>query len=99
MHENVSRKNYKELGYLTATQVAAELNTSVITLTRWYDWYAISENKDCPKLPPYIRENDNDNSRRYWRSEDIPQLIKFKRWIPYGFGRQMIQDIQNFNRK
>ncbi len=77
---------------LTATKVSQKLGVSVTTLTNWYKWYTLSAltmklPKDCPELPPY--EQDHPRGIRYWNPEDLPKLVKFKKWIPKGRGGVM----------
>ena len=70
---------------LTASFVCNKLDISVKTLTRWYEWYYKKNptgDSNIPELPEYIQAHDR--APRYWRKEDLPQLRKFKAWVPKG---------------
>ena len=70
---------------LTATKVAQALDISVPTLNNWYRWYLdkdIEKPKNTPILPMYTQTSLR--GVRYWDSEDLPALKKFKKWIPRG---------------
>lgn len=73
---------------LTASQVASKVEVSVYTIKRWYKWIeSLSTeelnkflDKGMPKLPDY--ETIGNTAWRYWNEEDIPQIKKFKKWVP-----------------
>lgn len=76
------------MGKLTASQVAAKVDVSVYTLKRWYKWYESLSAEEfekhilnkMPKLPDYL--TIGTTAWRYWDEEDIPQIKKFKEWVP-----------------
>ncbi len=69
---------------LSALKVSQKLNISTKTLNNWYRFWedeTTEKPKGIPELPAYQRINDN---MRIWDVKDIPQLRKFKNWIPKG---------------
>ncbi len=70
---------------LTANKIAQALDISVITLNNWYNWYldtSLEKPTNTPPLPPF--EQAHERGIRYWDSNDIPALLKFKEWVPKG---------------
>lgn len=77
---------------LKATAVAQRLGISNKTLLNWYAWYLdpnMKKPENVPALPKY--EILDSQGTRGWREEDIPQLLKFKEWVPKGRGGMMGQ--------
>lgn len=77
---------------LTSGQVAAKLNISPYTLKRWYTFWENLKATDIKKLDELIKEGmpilpeyliAGNRGDRLWDEEDIPDLIKFKEWIPH----------------
>ena len=74
---------------LTASQVAARVGKTSYTLKRWYDWYEnLSDEalqhyieRGMPELPKY--EVVGSTKWRYWKEDDIEQIIKFSAWVPH----------------
>lgn len=73
------------MGKMAASRVAQTLDISVQTLNNWYRWYLdtpLEKPKDMPPLPSF--EQSHDRGIRYWDSNDIKKLEKFKEWLPKG---------------
>jgi hypothetical protein len=83
MADNNSKLDKSKL--LTASKVCNRLDISSRTLDNWYKYMlddSIEKPAKMPVLPMYIQESIR--GPRYWRPEDIPQMKKFKEWVPHG---------------
>lgn len=70
---------------MKANKVAQHLDISVVTLGNWYSWYRDLNSpkpSDTPILPEY--KQPYTRGPRYWASDDMESLEKFKAWIPKG---------------
>lgn len=69
--------------YLKIEEVALTIGSSVQTINNWYRWKKIEPNNEYASLlPDYIQKGNKQT--RYWKAEDIWQLIEFKKAIPHG---------------
>lgn len=85
----MNKSNYKD-ELISATKVTQILDISAHTLNSWYQFYTddtLEKPEDMPNLPDYIQERPR--GPRFWRSEDVESLKKFKEWVPKGRGGVM----------
>lgn len=83
MADNNSKLDKSKL--LTTSKVCNQLDISSRTLDNWYKYMlddSIEKPSKMPVLPMYIQETVR--GPRYWKQEDIPQMKKFKAWVPHG---------------
>lgn len=66
-----------------AVEVALLLDISVPTLNNWYKFKRLDPNNEMAKLLPEPIQKTNRQTR-FWKEEDIPNLIKFKSSIVEG---------------
>ena len=66
-----------------AVEVALLLDISVPTLNNWYKFKRLDPNNEMAKLLPEPIQQTNRQTR-FWKEEDIPNLIKFKSSIVEG---------------
>ena len=85
LEDGNANKTMEKVTLLTASKVCNQLDISNRTLDNWYRFYNNSDIKKpskMPVLPQYIQKSVR--GPRYWKPEDIPQLKKFKKWVPKG---------------
>lgn len=66
-----------------AVEVALLLDISVPTLNNWYKFKRYYPDNEMSKLLPQPIQQTNRQTR-YWKEEDIPDMIKFKSNIVEG---------------
>lgn len=86
----------KEL--LTGAEVCVLVGISIYTLNNWYKFKkADPKNKYAKMLPKFIQKTDRQT--RYWKRDDIPNLIDFKNSIPKGVTGVMGKTTQKYYKK
>ena len=68
---------------LNATQVSLLVETTVPTLNMWYRWKRLNPEHEMAKLLPTYTTIGSKKTR-YWTTDDVEKLIKFKNTIPKG---------------
>lgn len=83
---------------LKVEQVALLVGVSVRTLNSWY-WFKENNptNEYAQMLPPFERKTAKGT--RYWKSEDIPNIIKFRAELPHGRNGILGDVTQRYSRK
>lgn len=75
---------------ITIGKLALYIDSSVLTISNWYEWYLDDKYKKpegLPELPMY--EQNRKGGTRYWNIEDIEKIKIFKEWLPKGRGGVM----------
>lgn len=70
---------------LSATEVCVLLDCSIYSLNNWYTFKRENPDNEYAKmLPDFINKDEGTRRKRFWRQEDIGDLIAFKANIPHG---------------
>lgn len=68
---------------LNAIQVSLLVETTVPTLNMWYKWKKLNPKHELAELLP-VPTIQGKKRTRYWKTEDVESLIKFKQSLPKG---------------
>lgn len=68
---------------LNAQEVALLVGCSVYMLNVWYKWKKLHPEHELAKLLPDYQQN-GERQTRYWKMNDVYQIIEFRQKLPIG---------------
>lgn len=98
MLEMFRKEVVMEEKYFNIITVALLVGCSTKTIENWYMFKRDNPDSEYAKMLPDFIQHGNRQTR-YWKQEDIPQLIQFKNSIPHGRNGVLGSTTQRYYKK